>query len=97
MIAHPFPEFILLDMNARLPDITESVLSGESGNLTSVDQSGIERLYSYVPISSVGWGVIVSRPTAVAFATPRATHRGVLIAMAIFMSVEKHLGEAVLM
>jgi hypothetical protein len=42
-------------------------------------------LYSFVPVPSVGWGVVVSRPTAVAFATPSLFRRAALAAIAVFL------------
>ncbi len=87
VIAHPDPEFPLTQTALNLPAVTSAVLSGEFGNLISPDPQGVEKLYSYVPIPSAGWGVIVSRPTAAAFATSTAAHRGVLLTIAVFLIV----------
>jgi PAS domain S-box-containing protein len=87
VIANPSPP-LLLNEEARSPDqVTQAVLSGQFGTMIRNGQDGEETLYSYVPIPSVGWGVIVSRPTAAAFASPRATHRGVLFSIAVFLVV----------
>jgi signal transduction histidine kinase/HAMP domain-containing protein len=83
VIAHPDSSFLLKDMNPILPEVVQAVLSGHSGNLIR-PLGNEETLYSYVPVPSAGWGVIVSRPTAVAFATPRAFRRVVLAAIAVF-------------
>lgn len=89
IIAHQEPTVtgLLADMLSDLPDVTRSVLAGASGNLIQRDENGDEILHSYVPVPGAGWGVIVSRLAAVAFATPRAFHRIVLIAIAAFLGV----------
>lgn len=87
VIAHPNPTFLLNDLSEELPQVTGAVLSGESGSLIDRVQTGQEFLYSYVQIPSAGWGVIVSRPTATAFATIRATHQGVLLTVAVFLVI----------
>lgn len=87
VIAHPSPPVLLSDQGKKPGAVTQAVLSGQSSNLILDDEKGQQILYSYVPIPSAGWGVIVSRPTAAAFATPRATHRGVLFTMAVFLVI----------
>lgn len=89
VIARPYPtrDTLLLDMSADLPEIVGAVLTGKSDNLIAPDFSGNDILYSYVPVSNAGWGVIVSRPTSVAFATPSAFHRGVLLLIAAFLGI----------
>jgi PAS domain S-box-containing protein len=87
VIASPHPDLLLQDMNSRVGKVTQAVLAQTTGNLILPNENGEETLYSYVPIPSAGWGVIVSRPTAAAFATPRATHQGVLLSMAVFLVV----------
>jgi len=84
VIAHPDSSFLLNDMNPILPEVIRAVLSGHSGNLIRPLRNEAETLYSYVPVPSAGWGVIVSRPTTVAFATPRAFRRVVLAAIVVF-------------
>lgn len=87
VIAHPDPQYPLTEAEFNLPEVTRAVLSGSSGNLIRPDPGGNNTLYSYVPIPSAGWGVIVSRPTAAAFATSQATHRGVLLTIGVFLIV----------
>jgi len=87
VIAHPDTSFLLSEMTPVLPHVIQSVLSGHSGNLICPSKDGVETLYSYVPVPSVGWGVIVSRPTAAAFATSRTFHRAVLAATVVFLVV----------
>jgi PAS domain S-box-containing protein len=87
VIANPNPPALLAESSRRPAEVTQAVLNGQSGNLIIPDSSGKEVLFSYVPIPSAGWGVIVDRPTAAAFATVSATHRGVLFIIAVFLVV----------
>jgi len=87
IIAHPDPEQLLVQVGDDQPEVTESVLLGRSGNLIGQTRDGQETLFSYVPVKIGGWGVIVSRPTARAFSTPRTFTRGVFVALAVFVSV----------
>lgn len=87
VIAHPDPEYPLSQTEFPLADIKNAVLSNQTGTLILPDTDGALTLYSYVPIPSAGWGVIVSRPTAAAFATSQATHRGILLSIAVFLVV----------
>jgi signal transduction histidine kinase len=83
IIAHSQPEEnLLLNVDDTLPGVSQ-VLTGERGSLTARDAEGREWLYSYAPIPTAGWGVIVQRPTEVAFATSRAFHRGLLLAIGL--------------
>lgn len=85
IIAHPQAERLLQDGRAALPGVFAALQAGQSGNLIADDEAGRETLHSYVPISSVGWGVVVTRPTAVAFATPAAFRRGALATVLLFL------------
>lgn len=89
VIARPYPtrDNLLVDINSSLPEIVRSVLAGKSDNLIETGENGQETLYSYVPIPEAGWGVIVSRPTSAAFATPVSFHRGVLLLIAVFLGI----------
>jgi PAS domain S-box-containing protein len=87
IIAHPDPTYLLTSLNEELSPVKKSVLSGQSGNLIDSDENGREMLYSYVPISRSGWGVIVSRPIQAAFTTPRYLHQGVIISITIFLII----------
>lgn len=84
IIAHSDPALLVMAGTQQTPQAVAAVLNGETGHQIGSDD-GDERLYSYVPIGSVGWGVLVSRPTAVAFATPRTFRRGAYIVVAIFL------------
>ena len=84
IIAHPDENQILTMVPDNLTNVTETVLLGRADNLIEADSSGKEFLYSFVPVSSAGWGVIVSRPTETAFATSRSFYRGVLLILGLF-------------
>ncbi len=87
IIAHNSPRRLLDDMHFFLPEVTESLLSGGYGSRVARLPDGEEVLVSYLPIPSVGWGVLVQRPTAVAFATQRSLHRAVLLSIATFFVI----------
>ncbi len=82
LVAHADPARLLQDLS-RVPGVAD-VLAGRSDSRAVRDEGGAEWLRSFVPIKSAGWGVIVERPGAVAFATPRALQQGVYVALAIF-------------
>jgi PAS domain S-box-containing protein len=87
IIAHPDPTQLLTDMPVSQSIIVDAVLLGKVSNIISTDDSGREFLYSYVPISRSGWGVIVSRPTSTAFASIQTFYRGVLLILIVFVAV----------
>jgi signal transduction histidine kinase len=83
IIAHSQPEDrLLLNVVDTLPGVPQ-VLAGGRGSLTADDAGGREWLYSYAPIPTAGWGVVVQRPTEIAFATSRSFHRGLLLAIGL--------------
>lgn len=85
VIAHPDPAFLLTNARQTMPEITAAVLAGSSGNLIQAGGGGDETLFSFEPVDRVGWGVIVTRPTATAFASARAFAQGAAAAVAIFL------------
>ncbi|MGB7873700.1 MAG: ATP-binding protein [Anaerolineales bacterium] len=87
IIAYPDPDLLLHPASDLLPEIYERVLAGDSGTLTTTGPSDEERLYTYAPIPEIGWGVIISRPTATAFSTQIFLRRIVLAAAATFVLV----------
>ena len=87
VIAHPNPEKILTVLPESLSFITDPLLLGRVDTVVGMDELGVERLYSFVPVSGAGWGVIVSRPTAQAFETPRTFFQGILLVLLIFAVV----------
>ncbi|RME08689.1 MAG: GAF domain-containing protein [Anaerolineae bacterium] len=85
IIATPRQEDLLTLFPAELNAISQQVLHGRVDSLIAQGPDGIERLYSFVPVNSAGWGVVVSRPTAAAFATPRAFYASALITLGVFL------------
>jgi len=84
VIAHPDPQQLLSDAYTGLPGL-KTLRGALPASQIAADSSGREWLYSYVPISGADWIVAVQRPTEVAFASPRAFHNGLLLAMGVFV------------
>ena len=87
IIAYPDSELLLKPANDLLPKIYEQVLAGNSGTATQIGPANEERLYTYAPIPKIGWGVVISRPTATAFATQIFLRRIVVVAAATFVLI----------
>jgi len=87
VIASPDPEFLLSDYLRLQNSLANEVLKGNSGNQIIDNSEGVETLYSFVPVPVAGWGVVVSRPTSIAFATPASFHRGVLVMIGVFSAI----------
>lgn len=86
IVASPTPTLLLAGAERAMPrSVTTAVMGHGSGSLVAGGPQGEEMLYSFVPVPSVGWGVVVSRPTAVAFATPSLFRRAALAAIAVFL------------
>lgn len=76
---------LLTDARPDFPTEVDTVLGGETASRLSRDAASREWLRSYAPISSAGWAVIVQRPAGLAFASPRAFHTGLLVAIGVFL------------
>ncbi|MFZ5820152.1 MAG: ATP-binding protein [Chloroflexota bacterium] len=87
IIAYPDPSLLLYPANALIPDLPERILAGESGTYTANDPDNQERLYTYAPIQAIGWGVVISRPAANAFATQIFLRQIVVIAAGTFILI----------
>lgn len=85
VIADPEASKLLTPLDQEYPQVVASVLAMQSGNEMFEDAEGETWLHSFAPIPSAGWGVIVRRPSSIAFRTARTFHRGVLIATAVFL------------
>ncbi|MCC6612857.1 MAG: GAF domain-containing protein [Anaerolineae bacterium] len=85
IVAHSSPDQLLRDAREVMPELTSALLDGVSRNVIATNADKVEYLYSYVPIPSIDWGVIVSRPTVAAFAVPYAFQRGIFIVSAVFL------------
>lgn len=79
------PENLLPDWGAWDDGAVPRVLAGETGSVIAAGPDGGEWLRSFVPISVAGWGVIVQRPTAVAFAAIARFHRLLLAAVGVYL------------
>lgn len=83
IIADRDPQRLLGLLSEDSPAVVKDVLLGREGSQVVPDAQGVEWLSSFVPIPSGVWGVIVSRPVSIAFATANAFHRGLLIAIGV--------------
>jgi signal transduction histidine kinase len=87
VIAYPDSKLLLRPASDLLPNGS----SGTPGNLTesriAQAPNAEERLYTYAPITSVDWNVVVSRPTSAAFATQIILDRITLIAAVLFILI----------
>jgi len=87
IVVHP-DHTMLLRSTSNLPnEVTLGVLRSRAGSYVYQKPGEDELLYSYAPIPGTDWGVIVSRPTAVAFATANAFTRSMLIVVIVFIGV----------
>jgi PAS domain S-box-containing protein len=80
IIADRNPDRLLRMLSEDSPEVVHDVLLGQEGTQITHSSDQQEWLSSFIPIPSGGWGVIVQRPTAVAFATVTAFHHGLLAA-----------------
>lgn len=87
IIAYPDSQFWLRPAKEIIP--TSYIAQMNTGEHSSIKDSpdGEERLYTHAPVSNINWEVIVSRPTAAAFATQIILRRIVLIAAATFLLI----------
>jgi PAS domain S-box-containing protein len=87
VIAYPDPGYLLRPADEIVPG--NYLLTFESGSHSQIIDApdGEERLYTHAPVSNINWEVIVSRPTAAAFATQIILRRIVLIAAATFLLI----------
>jgi signal transduction histidine kinase len=67
----------LPDQNAR-PEVREG-LAGMSNSIVSNDPAGRESLIAFAPATRAGWVVVLSEPTALAFALPDGLTRAAVL------------------
>lgn len=79
------PENLLPDWGAWGDGAVKRALAGETNNVISIGPDGKEWLRSFVPIPVAGWGVIVQRPTSIAFAAIERFHRLLLAAVGLYL------------
>jgi len=87
VIAHPNAKMLLRPAAELLPPIYQNTFKGKSGSIITKDLRNEERLYTYAAIPTSGWGVVISRPTAVAFATQIVLERVTQVAAATFVLI----------
>lgn len=63
---------------------SRDALQGKAGNFISHGQDR-DWLYSYVPISDIGWAVVVQRPTDITFAVLANFQHGLIAALALLI------------
>ncbi len=79
------PSNLLPDWGEWRDGVVEAVRQGETGSTISIAPDGSQWIRSYVPIPVANWGVIVQRPTRMAFATVQRFHRLLMVAVALFI------------
>lgn len=89
IIAFPDPEYLLESGTKIIPAeyLQRFTDAGQSHSQILNSPVGEERLYTHVPVSTINWQVIVSRPTAAAFETQLILRRIVQIAAATFLLI----------
>jgi PAS domain S-box-containing protein len=87
IIAYPDPRLLLGPVGSIIPRNYLASFSSQSHSQILTAPDGQERLYTYAPVSNIHWQVIVSRPTAAAFATQILLRRIVLIAAGTFFLI----------
>ena len=86
IVADSDPAQLLADARAEFAAETEAALSGVSASRVGQAADGSEQLFSYVPIAAAGWAVVVQHPADHAFATARAFHTGLVVAIGIVLA-----------
>lgn len=87
VIAYPNAEYLLKPASEILPNIYQDALDGGNGSSVEMDFQNNERLYTYASIPTLGWGVVISRPTADAFATQIILERITQVSAATFLLI----------
>jgi hypothetical protein len=86
IVADSDPAKLLADARAEFPAEAEAALNGISASRVGQAADGSEQLFSYVPIAAAGWAVVVQHPADHAFATARAFHTGLVVAIGIVLA-----------
>jgi signal transduction histidine kinase len=88
LFAHPDSALVADLPSLRGQPATDAVLQGDIGSVVGVDPDGQETLRAYAPVPSLGWGVIVSQPTAEAFDVVRRQTAlgGVILTLAVLLA-----------
>jgi signal transduction histidine kinase len=73
------------DGRVEFQAVLDAMQRGGSASGLVRDAAGREWLRSFEPVAAGRWVVVVQRPAAVALASPRAFHNGLLVAIGIFL------------
>ncbi len=87
VIAYPTSGFLLRHADSIVPASYLAGFGDEPPSQIVNAPDGEQRLYTHAPVSNIHWEVIVSRPTAAAFATQIILRRIVQIAAATFLLI----------
>jgi PAS domain S-box-containing protein len=87
IIAYPDPSLLLRPGSALLPESYLASFVSENHSQIFGAPDGEERLYTHALVSTIGWQVVVSRPTSAAFATQLILRRIVQIAAGTFILI----------
>ena len=88
IIAYPDQQLLLKPAAEILPaSYLVNFADNESHSQISRSPHGEERLYTHAPVSNFNWEIVVSRPTAAAFATQIMLRRIVQIAAGTFILI----------
>lgn len=87
IIAYPNPDLLLQPADRVIPQSYLTDFTSEIHSQIRTAPDGIERLYTHAPVADIDWEVVVSRPTAAAFATQIILRRIVQIAAATFLLI----------
>jgi signal transduction histidine kinase len=87
LFAHPDPALAAALPSLRGRPAVDAALRGDSGGLVGTED-GAEAIVAFAPVPSLGWGIVVSQPAAVAFdVVRRQTTLGIVIlALAIILA-----------
>ena len=77
LLFHPDTDLIGTTIGAN--EAIDRVISGQSGEMRSLNSAGIDTLSGYAPVAKTGWGVIAQRPTELALKSLQTSVIKVLI------------------
>ena len=87
VIAYPDSQFLLHPASDIIPASYLTSFDGESHSRILPSPDGEERLYTHMPVPTINWEVVVSRPTSAALATQFLLQRIVLVAAITFILI----------
>ena len=87
IIAFPDGSLLLHPVDEFIPKTSDLILGDRPGAAIIQGTQGESRLFAYAPIGSTGWSVMVSRPSAAAFATQITLKRISLIVAVTFLLI----------